>query len=68
VDLLSLIYNDLHLSDEFHEFRLSLKKSDDVKNKKEFTDVMAEIQKSHRIIQREALTYESYVNILNALE
>jgi hypothetical protein len=68
VDLLSLIYNDLHLSEEIDEFRVLLKKADDIQTKKDFSELLIDLQRSHRIIQREAMTYESYVNILNALE
>lgn len=68
VDLLSLIYNNAKLKEELTDLRHALKRTDDIKTKDEFTDLLGDLQSSHHVIQRELATFQSYVSILENIE
>ena len=68
VDLLSLIYNNSKLKEELADLRQTLKKSDDVKSKADFIDILTELQKSNAVVKRELMTFEMYVSMLENIE
>lgn len=68
VDLLSLIYNNSKLKEELTDLRHTLKRTDDIKTKDEFIELLTDLQNSHHVIQRELLTFQSYVSILENIE
>lgn len=68
VDLLSLIYNNSKLKEELADLRHILKRSDDVKNKAEFRNILTELQRSNGVINRELAIFERYVSMLENIE
>jgi hypothetical protein len=65
---LSFVYNNPRLMDELAEVRSLWRTSDDIRTKAALSNLLFEMEKSHKTLEEELQEYDKFVNILNAME
>jgi len=65
---LSLVYNDVRITDELGEIKRLWRQSEDVQTKSDLTRLMADLLQAHRNLEAELEQFDTFVNMLNAME